>query len=196
MPFTKAVSCLVHEYPPPENVLPEKKLMVNILVFLSENIEYHMDARFVVIEPISNRLHGYLCRIALRKPEDPRAYAAKSDALGSDCFRCIKAASIRTGEQSPIAFGRDAARDRPHRMDDPLRWEVIATRHLRHACRLRTPLLAHDAAAFGAQLDSRERVDRIVDAEMSRDPASEHLRVGGVHDSISRKRCDILRATG
>ena len=53
------------------------------------------------------------------------------------------------------------------------------------------PLLTHDAAAFGAQLDSRERVDRIVDAEMSRDPASEHLRVGGVHDSISRKRCDI-----
>ena len=71
------------------------------------------------------------------------------------------------------------------------RRQIVPRRDFRASGRLGRALFAHDPRAFQAQLDAREGVDRVVDAQMPRRPAAQHLAVGRVDDGIRPDRGDI-----
>ena len=86
--------------------------------------------------------------------------------------------------------------DRPNGVDDQVRWQVVRRSDFRLTGRFLMTLRPHDRRALDAQLHARKRVDRVVDAVMARHPASQELRIRGVHDGVGRQRGDVSAPYG
>ena len=53
-------------------------------------------------------------------------------------------------------------------------------------------LLPHDVIHPETQLNTRVRVDYVIDAAMARVKAAEHLRVGGIDDGVGPEAGDVV----
>ena len=76
-------------------------------------------------------------------------------------------------------------------MDDMFRREIISFCNLRFSGRFFMSLCFHNLCTFITKLDTCCRMDRIVDASMTRHKTSKHLAVRRIYDRIYGKSCNI-----
>ncbi len=69
-------------------------------------------------------------------------------------------------------------------MEDIAAGKIVGSSDFRPAGCFRLCLLFHDAGTFQAELYAGSRMDRVVDASVARDKASEHGTVGSIDDGI------------
>ena len=80
---------------------------------------------------------------------------------------------------------------RTDRVEDVFARKVKRGRDLRLTGRLLITLLFHNVVAEIAQAQSRSAVNTVVLAVVERSETTEHLRIGGVDDSVAFNRCYV-----
>ena len=102
-----------------------------------------------------------------------------------------QAGAVAGSQQRPVFFGKRPADDGADGMQDVFCREIVAPGDLRLAGRLLVSLLPHDLGAFFPQLQTRRRVDDVVDAVMPGTKAAQKLGIGRVHNGVRVQPGDI-----
>jgi len=90
-----------------------------------------------------------------------------------------------------ILFRGQTLQTGPHRVQDIPAGQIVGWRNFSSAHRFLMALLPHDVIHPETQLNTRVRVDYVIDAAMARVKAAEHLRVGGIDDGAAGQCRDV-----
>jgi hypothetical protein len=103
----------------------------------------------------------------------------------------LKTGMVTGGKQFSVLITHLIANNRADHMDDILTGQIVSVCYLRHACWLRFSLSPHNFCTGVAKLDTRKRMNGVVNTGMARDKTTGHAAVGGVDNSVSFERGNI-----
>lgn len=121
---------------------------------------------------------------------------AGGDAAERDTFHAILPGQIQTGtvaggQQALILRGHTALNDGAHCVQHIVAGQIVGFRDFGLPGRLLMALAFHELGAVQPELDTRECVDTVVDADVARHITACHAAVGGVDNGTAPEPGDI-----
>ncbi len=167
----------------------DEQFFIDPMIFISEYIEN--DLYVVRLPEIPDSADGDLCSFFFGKTEHACRNAAESNAFDPVLNSGLKAASVTAFEKTAVFIRQAAADDRADRVDHVTARQIVSVCDLCLSGRFFMALRLYNLSAFISQADAGERVDAVVDAEMTRLHTSEHAGIGRIDDRAAFYRGDV-----
>ena len=153
-------------------VLSLCQCIVYIKVFVLEHVEYYSypaPRRKLIF---AHCPHGYLGRLALRKPEHAGGNTAKRNAFTDVFLGKLQALFITARKLFAVLFGGSPVCYRTDRVNNVFARQVKSRGYLRPACRLGVPLRVYYPVARNSKLNSGIGMNAVVNAVVKRAPTA------------------------